>query len=92
MNQLTQPAVDKQTVQRLFDAAALRQRMLADAQSITSGISDAMIDNIYFARFDEALTELATALGIQFPDTCNLPDLNDMTVDEFVETLRQMDM
>ena len=82
------PTVSKSDQQALLDAAAKNQQTYVRATSIFSDVGDALAD-YYHEQLDFALNELAAALEITIPDTCDIPDLTGMTVDEFVETIYQ---
>ena len=85
---MQQPSVSKADQQTLLDAAAKHQQVYVRASSIFSNVGDALAD-YYHEQLDSALSDLAAALEITIPDTCDIPDLTGMTVDEFVETIYQ---
>ena len=80
------PAVSKSDQQALLDAAAKHQQTYVRATSIFSDVGDALAD-YYHEQLDTAITELATSLGITIPDTCDIPDLTGMSVDEFLDSI-----
>ncbi len=90
-NLLTDPAIDQETLQYLLDIAAAKQQTLAMAQSVLYRMPDRIIDGLH-EHLDSMLTELSNALGIKIPDTYDIPNLQDMTVAEFIETIRQIDI